>query len=159
MVSLLCFFYHFKIFIKHFFLWESNTINTCHLVFFSITSPECTCYTCKFNCFNRSCTHKMGTFTQVSKRALCISRNSSIFQIKVNMFAFILLTICSKLLHGVCFRYISTHNGFIFLSQFAHFIFYFREIIFTNSCSLFRHYVIEKTIFNRRTKAKLYAWI
>ena len=129
MVTFLGFFQHQQVLIQHLLLGEGNAVNSGELCVFGITTPESACDTCYFNSLNQTSGHQMRPTTKVSKIALRIGRDVSIFQIFNDVFNLVRLPVCRKLIDSVGLGKLTSNNWLVFLGQFHHFLFNLREVI------------------------------
>ena len=157
MVAFLGFFQHYQIFVQHFLLRESYTINTCHLLAVFLSSPISTGYRKQLDSFDRSGRGQVRTTAKVGKRTLCISGDVSILQFG-NQFTFISLTSFTEFLQRILFSNALTHQYFFLCSQLGHLGLNSWQICLLNDCFT-RVYIIVKTVFNGRTDTKLNARI
>ena len=119
MVAFLGFFQHYQIFVQHFLLRESYTINTCHLLAVFLSSPISTGYRKQLDSFDRSGRGQVRTTAKVGKRTLCISGDVSILQFG-NQFTFISLTSFTEFLQRILFSDALTHQYLFLCSQLGH---------------------------------------
>ena len=157
MVAFLGFFQHYQIFVQHFLLRESYTINTCHLLTVFLPSPISTGHRKQLDSFDRSSRGQVGTTAKVGKRTLCISGDVSILQFG-DQFTFISLTSFTEFLQRILFSDALTHQYLFLYSQLGHLGLDSWQICLLNDCFT-RVYIIVKTVFNGRTDTKLNAWI
>ena len=119
MVAFLGFFQHYQIFVQHFLLRESYTINTCHLLTVFLPSPISTGHRKQLDSFDRSSRGQVGTTAKVGKRTLCISGDVSILQFG-NQFTFISFTSFTEFLQRILFSDALTHQYLFLCSQLGH---------------------------------------
>ena len=72
MVALLSLFEHFKIFVKHLLLREGDTVDTCHLLAFSIATPESSSNTGYLDSLDSTRRNEVRTTTKVGEITLCV---------------------------------------------------------------------------------------
>ena len=159
MIALLGLFEHYEIFVEHFLLRKCDTVNAGQLVACGIASPKCTRHTGYFDGFDGARRHQVRTATEVGKRALCVGRNRTVFEVKVDMLAFIFLSVFFKLFQGISFRYFAAHDRLVSPRQLVHFFFNLRKIVLADGRTIFGHHVVKEAVLHSRTKTKLNAGI
>ena len=71
------------------------------------------------------------------------------------MLHFVTLSHSLELLDSVGFRYLAAYDGLVFLGKFLHLCLNLREVILADYGTLWRHNVIEESVFHSRSEAEL----
>ena len=159
MVAFLCLFEHYEILIEHLLLGERDAIQTLQLLLRSITTPEGTCHIGQFDSLDGTCVYQVRATTKVGERTLCICSDGTVLKILVNMLALVGLAVGSKLLQGISLRHLTTYDRLLLRSQLTHLVLDFGEVTLLNHFTVLQQHVVEETIFDGRSEAKLNARI
>ena len=155
MVTLLGFLEHHEIIVEHLLLGERDTIEALHLLAISVTTPESTSNACKLDSLDFARIYKVRTTTEVREIALRISSDRTIFQILLNVLAFVGLAIGSKLLKSIGLGNLLANNGLFLGSQFLHLSFNRGEIALLYALAVGQQHIVEEAILDSRSETKL----
>ena len=159
MVALLGLLEHHEVVVEHFLLRERDAIDALQLVALSVATPECTGHAREFHGLDQTSRNEVRTTAKVGERALRVGRNRAVFEVLVDVFALVGLTVGTKFLQSVGLRHFAAHDGFVFSCQFQHFLLDFREVAFLDDFAVFQQHVVEKSVLDSRSETELDARI
>ena len=157
-VALLCLFQFEQILVEHLLLREADAIHTSHHWALLVATPISSGNRKHFHSLDRSGVHEVRTTAKVGVVALGVCRDMSIFEF-FNEFILVALTSVAKELQSICLGNVLTHQCFLALHEFLHFLLNLWEIRIRKLHSLRWHHVVVESVFNSRTNTELSAWI
>ena len=150
---------HHEVFVEHLLLGEGDTIQALHLLTGCITTPESTSHAGQLHCLDLTCIHEVRTATEVGEVTLCIGSDRTVFQVLIDMFALVGLTVGSKLLQGISLSHLTAHHRLLLASQFLHLVLDLSEVAFPDLLAIRQQHIIEEAVLDGRTESELDARI
>ncbi len=157
MVAFLGFFQQNEVFVQHFLLRESYTVDTRHHLAVFLSAPVSTSHRHQFDGLDRCSGSQVRTTAQVGECTLRIGGDMSVFQFG-NQFALIGFSTVAELLQRIRFRNVFSYYGLFLGCQFRHFRFDSRQVRLFDCCFA-RIYIIVESVFDGRTDTELDARI
>ena len=159
MVALLGLLEHNEVLVEHLLLGIGDTVESLHLVFRSVTTPESTCDAHQLDGLDDACADDMGTFTEVSEVALSIGCDAAILEVLVDVLALVGLACCTEQSEAISLANLLSYNRLVLTSELEHLVFNLLEVALADLLSIRKQHVVEEAVLDSRTEAELNAGI